>query len=91
MFKTYAMLDNCSQGSFIRDELIEGLGITGRKLQVILESLTAEQSEDTIAIDRLIVPAINLKNTRTNEWIELLRAYSKQFLPVEREEIATPN
>ena len=91
MFKTYAMLDNCSQGSFIRDELIEGLGITRRKLQLILESLTAEQSEDTIAIDGLTVPATDLKKTRTNEWIELLRAYSKQFLPVEREEIATPN
>ena len=26
MFKTYAMQDNCSQGSFIRDELIKILG-----------------------------------------------------------------
>ena len=34
MFKTYAMLDNCSQSSFVRDELIEDLGITGRKLQL---------------------------------------------------------
>ena len=31
MLKTYAMLDNCNQGSFIRDELIEDLGITERK------------------------------------------------------------
>ena len=27
MIKTYAMLDNCSQGSFIKDEIIEDLGI----------------------------------------------------------------
>ena len=32
-----------------------------------------------------------MKKTRTNEWIELPRATSKQSLPVEREEIATPN
>ena len=32
-----------------------------------------------------------LKKTRTNEWIELPRAYFKQSLPVEKEEIATPN
>ena len=31
MLKTYTMLDNCSIGSFIRDELIEDLGITERK------------------------------------------------------------
>ena len=42
-------------------------------------------------IDGLIVSGIDLKKTRTNEWIELPRAYSKQSLPVEREEIATPN
>ena len=26
MVKTYAMLDNCSQGSFIKEEIIEELG-----------------------------------------------------------------
>ena len=42
-------------------------------------------------IDGLIVSGIDLKKTRTNEWIELPRAYSKQSLPVEGEEIAAPN
>ena len=44
-----------------------------------------------MAIDGLIVSGIDLKKNRTNEWIELPRAYSKQSLPVKREEIATPN
>ena len=30
MVKTHEMLDNCSQGSFIKEEIIEELGITGR-------------------------------------------------------------
>ena len=42
-----------------------------------------------MAIDGLIVSGIDL--IKTNEWIEQSRAYSKQSLPVEREEIATPN
>ena len=79
------MLDNCSQGSFIRDELIEDLGMTGRKLQLSLNTLIGEKSEDTMAIDGLTVYGIGLKKTRANEWIELPRAYSKQSLPVERE------
>ena len=91
MFKTCTMLDNSSQGSFIRDELIQDLGITGRKLQLSLKALTGKKSEDTMAIDGLIVPEIDLKKTMTYEWIQLPRAYSKQSLPVEREEIATPN
>ena len=32
MFKTYAMLDNWSQGLFTKDELIKDLGITRKKL-----------------------------------------------------------
>ena len=79
------MLDNCSQGSFIRDELIEDLGMTGRKLQLSLNTLIGEKSEDTMAIHGLIVYGIGLKKTRANDWIELPRAYSKQSLPVERE------
>ena len=90
-FKTCTMLDISSQGSLIRDELIQDLGITGRKLQLSLKALTGKTSEDTMAIDGLIVPEIDLKKTRTYEWIQLPRAYSKQSLPVEREEIATPN
>ena len=91
IFKTYTMLDNCSQGSFIRDELIEELEMTGRKLQLSLKTLTGEKSEDTMAIDGLIVSGIDLKKTRTNGWKELPRAYSKQYLFVEGEEIATSN
>ena len=93
MFKTYAMLDNCSQASFIRNELIEDLGITGRKLQLSLKTLIGKKSEDTMAIDGFIVSGIDLKKTRTNGWggIQLPRAHSKQSLPVERGEIATPN
>ena len=88
MLKTYTMLDNCSIGSFIRDELIEDLGITERKSYLSLKILTGEKS-DTMAIDGLIVFGIDLKRTRTCEWIELPRKYSNQFLPVEREELAT--
>ena len=35
MVKTYAMLGNCSQGSFIKDEIIENLGISSRKLKTL--------------------------------------------------------
>ena len=91
MFKTCAMVDNCRQSSFIRDKFIEDFVITGRKLQLSLKTLTGEKPEGNMTVDGLIVSGINLKKTRTHEWIELPRAYSKQSLPVEREEIAIPN
>ena len=44
-----------------------------------------------MAIDGLVLSGIDLKKAQTNEWIELPRAYSKQSLHVERDEITTPN
>ena len=48
MVKTYAMLDNCSQGSFIKDEITEDLGISGTKLKISLKTLTGEKLTDCI-------------------------------------------
>ena len=90
MVKTYAMLDNCSQGSFIKDEIIEDLGIPGTKLKLSLKAVNGEKSEDTEAVDGLIIPAVDCKKARSMEWIELSKAYSRNCLPVERDEIATP-
>ena len=75
MVKTYTMLDNCSQGPFIKDEIIEDLGISDRKLKLGLKTLTSEKSEDTVAVDGLIVPAVDSKKGRPMEWMELPKAY----------------
>ena len=85
MFKTYAMLDNCSQDPFIRDELIENLRIIGIKLQLSLKTLTGEKSDDTMTIDELTRSGIDLKKTRINEWIGLQRSYYKHILPTTKE------
>ena len=90
MVKTYAMLDNCSQGSFIKEEIIEELGITGRKLKLSLKSLTGEKSEELVAVNGLIVFGISCGKEGPVEWSEVPKEYSRNFLPVEREEIATP-
>ena len=90
MVKSYAMLDNCSQGSFIKKEIIEELGITGRKLKLGLRTLTGEKSEELAAVNGLIVSGISCGKEGPVEWIEVPKAYSRSFLPVETEEIATP-
>ena len=45
---TYAMLDNCSQGSFIREALVKKMQTSGRKT-----TLNGERSESTTAIKGL--------------------------------------
>ena len=56
---TYAVLDNCSQGSFIKEEIIEELRITGRNLKLSQKTLTGEKSEELPAVNGLIVSGIS--------------------------------
>ena len=42
---TYAMLDNCSQGTFVKEEIIEALGITGADARVTVTTLNREISQ----------------------------------------------
>ena len=90
MVKTYAMLDNCSQGSFIKEEIIEELGITERKLKLSLQTLTGEKSEELAAVNGLIVSGISCGKGGPAECIEVPKAYLRSFVPGEREEIAKP-
>ena len=85
--RTYAMLDNCSQGSFIKQDLLKRLGVDGQKLSLNLKTLTGEKSEETLMVDNLKVAGVNKMN---NDWISLPKVYSKKTLPVEKEEVATP-
>ena len=68
---TYAMLDNCSQGSFIKQDLIKRLGVDGQKLSLNLKTLTGGKSEETKMVDNLKVAGVN----KMNDWISLPKAH----------------
>ena len=59
----------------------------GQKLSLNLKTLTGEKSEKTQMVDNVKVPGVNKMN---NDWISLPKVYSKETLPVEKEEVATP-
>ena len=41
------MLDSCSQGSFIKQDLLKRLGVGCQKLSLNLKTITGEKSEET--------------------------------------------
>ena len=43
--RTYAMLDNCSQGSFIKQDLLKRFGVDGQKLNLNLKTLERNQKK----------------------------------------------
>ena len=83
---TYAMLDNCSQGTFVKQGIIEALCIIGADTRVTVKTLNEEISQMTTVVENLKVE----ESLGKLKWIKLPRKYTKQDLPVDEQEIATP-
>ena len=82
---THAMLDNCSQGSFVHEDVLKQLSVKGTKTTLILKTLHGERSEiiSTAAV-------MQVKGVKEDDnWLVLPRFYSRKDLPVDKEEIAT--
>ena len=84
---TFAMLDNCSQGCFIKNSIRERLGAKGRKTQIIIKTLNGDQEVASTVILGLKV-ATDVKGVRQN-WLDLPATYTREELPADVEEVAT--
>lgn len=75
---------------FIKEEIMEELEITGKKLELGLKTFTGEKSEEIAAVNDLIVSEISSSNKGPVEKTEVPKAYSRCFLIVQKEEVDTP-
>ena len=48
----YCLLDDCSQGTFIRDDILDDLNIVGRETSLTVSMLNAKQKEPTFEIHK---------------------------------------
>ena len=85
--QAYAMLDCCSQGTFIRTDLARKLKGDGIKTSIKIKILNGEDTQESEAISGLKV----LKSIGKPVWIDLPVTYAKTDLPVGDEDVITPN
>ena len=85
--QTYAMLDCCSQGTFIRTDLARKLKADGMKTTIKIKTLNGEDTQESEAISGLKVS----KSIRKPVWIDLPMTYAKTDLPVGDKDFVTPN
>ena len=86
MIQTYAMLDNCCQGSFIHENLVKEIGVRGMKTTLNLKTLHRERTENTMIVEGTKVTGMN----DDSSWLALPKLYPRKEIPVDKEEIATP-
>ena len=80
---TFAMLDNVSQGCFIKNNIRE----SDRKTEIIIKTLSGDQEVASVVISGLRV-ASDMEGVRQH-WLNLPAAYTREGLPADVEEVAT--
>ena len=81
------MLDNCSQSCFIKTNIKERLGASGRKTEIIVKTLTGDQEVASTVISGLRV-ASDMEGVRKH-WLNLPTKYTREELSADVEEVAT--
>ena len=85
--KAYALLDSCSQVTFMLEKLLRDLGLNGQKISITIKTVNGEVNNKTTLVEGLKVSS---SKNEDSGWIELPKAFTKRYLPVDQDEIATP-
>ena len=84
---TLAILDNCSQGMFMKESIKKKLGISGRKTEITIKTLNGKQNIESTLVTWLKVS----KNVHGEggRWLNLPATYSREDLPPDIDKVAT--
>ncbi len=85
VIKVYGMLDNCSQGTFIKKDILRSLDAPKVNTKITIKTITGTTTEDADIVNDLIVSSIDGSNQ-----IDLPKVFSRRDLPVDQDEIPTP-
>ena len=85
--KVYALLDNASGGTFMREDLAQRLNVEGSSTNLILTTMHGSENVSTKAIDGLIVTNLSDEDVT----VELPRTYTRKVIPADHSEIPRPD
>lgn len=81
----YALLDEQSDGCFIKDSLLSQIDIDGPKINILLSTVLGRQTIKSKKIEGLIV-----KGLGESEGIRLPKVYTRESIPANRSQIPRP-
>lgn len=90
--KVYAMLDACSQGTFIDESILTNLpSVVGRNTVITVKTMNGEESVKSTAINGLIVTCTNeFADCYPSTEVRLPTVYTQEDLPFGAAETPTP-
>ena len=86
--ETYALMDSCSQGTFILERLQKRFGIKRKRTSIIIKTLNGEVTNKSSVISGMKVAS---SRDSSEDWLELPDTYIKKYLPAGKEDVAKPS
>ena len=87
---TFALLDTCSQGTFVTGNLLKKLGLSGVRISIGTKALNGNKKVKSSLIEGLMVSKQTLSEDKGIQRVKLPKQYSTEHIPVDSVEIATP-
>ena len=88
VISTHALLDNCSQGTYVMKGIIDIIGIDGTPTSITLKTLNGDVTNTSVAVEGLQVCAA--ATSGKNRWVKIPKAFFWDELQVDAEDIVTP-
>ena len=83
--RTQALLDSCSPGTFITEQLLKRIGVSEECTSISIKTMNGETYKSNV------IEGLQISNSREfSKWIKLPKTYSRDQLPVNEEDIITP-
>ena len=89
----YCLLDDCSQGTFIKDDVLDDLNISGQETSLTTTTINAKSTEPSVVIkkNKLVVQCMpQHAQLYPPSAIKLPVTFSRSYLAVDPDEIPTP-
>ena len=89
--KVYAIIDNCSQGTFISEKALESLGVSGTPTSITIETTIASESFSSKVVNNLVIRCSEAHHISypDSPVINLPATYSRPILPDHSGDVAS--
>ena len=81
----YTLLNNCSQGTFVREDVVHKLQASGTRTKITVKTLNGGQTHISTAADGLDVASNN--KSINEQWIKFPKSYITSDLPIDAKEV----
>ena len=88
VISTHALLDNCNQGTFVMKSNVDTMEIDGTPTSITIKTLNVDVTNASVAVEGLKV--CGAAASGKNRWVKKPKAFSRDELQVDTEDIATP-